>query len=304
MTNALPDGAIPLTADWLRTVPLPLPAEDDDKSQRGTVLVVGGCAEVPGAVLLAGEAALRAGAGRLQLATARSVALNLALAVPEALVVALDETTGGCIAPGAARALLPRLGRCSAALIGPGLPADGADALTTAMLDGVEPGLGLVLDAGGLSEMASRPEALRRHAGQTVITPHGGEMARLLGVSREEVSADPLRAARRAAELLGAVVAMKGAQTWIVAPRGEVLSCTHGHVGLATSGSGDTLAGVIAGLLARGADPLRATAWGVWLHAEAGHRLARRVGPLGFLARELLAEVPRIMAGFPADPES
>jgi NAD(P)H-hydrate repair Nnr-like enzyme with NAD(P)H-hydrate dehydratase domain len=125
-------------------------------------------------------------------------------------------------------------------------------------------------------------------------------MARLLGVPKDEVQADPLGAARRAAGALGAVVAMKGGCTFIVDPEGAAWSCDLGQVGLATSGSGDTLAGLIAGLVARGATPAEGTIWGVFLHAEAGGRLARTRGPVGFLARELLAEVPSIMAEFDA----
>lgn len=285
---------------WLRAHPLPIPAADDDKSQRGTVQVVGGCAEVPGAVLLAGEAALRAGAGKLRLATVRSAAFHLAIAMPEALVMALDETEEGEIAAGAAAVLLPRLSSCAAVLLGPGMSGEGARALAAALLDGLEPGAGIVLDAGAMSNLKAHPEALRRHGGRSVVTPHAGEMASILGIPKEEVSADPLAAARRAADALGAVVAMKGSLTWVVAPGGAALSCDHGLVGLATSGSGDTLAGIVAGLLARGTDPVQATAWAVWLHAEAGHRLSRRIGPLGFLARELLAEIPAIMADLSA----
>jgi hydroxyethylthiazole kinase-like uncharacterized protein yjeF len=286
---------------WLRRHPLPVPAQDDDKSQRGTVQVIGGSIEVPGAVLLAGEAALRAGAGKLRLATVRSVAPHLALAMPEALVIGVEETGDGAISRHAAEVLLPRLASCAALLVGPGLSSgEEAEALVTALLDGMEPGPGVVLDAGALSDLASHPDALRRHGLRGVVTPHAGEMANILGIPKEEVSADPLAAARRAADVLGAVVAMKGGQTWVVAPGGEALFLDHGHVGLATSGSGDTLAGIVAGLLARGTPPLQATAWAVWLHAEAGHRLARRIGPLGFLARELLAEVPAIMADLSA----
>ena len=289
-----------IDASWLRTHPLPIPAADDDKSQRGTVLVIGGSAEVPGAVMLAGEATLRAGAGRLRMATVRSAAPHLAMAVPEALVMALEETAEGCIGPGAVGALVPRLERCAALLIGPGMSAGECGPLTSALLGGLEPGPAVVLDAGALAGLGDHPDALRRHAGRSVITPHAGEMASLLGIPKEEVSADPLAAAHRAAEPLGAVVAMKGAHTWVVGPGGETLSCDHGHVGLATSGSGDTLAGIVTGLLARGTPALQATAWAVWLHAEAGHRLARELGPLGFLARELLAQVPSIMADLAA----
>jgi NAD(P)H-hydrate repair Nnr-like enzyme with NAD(P)H-hydrate dehydratase domain len=102
--------------------------------------------------------------------------------------------------------------------------------------------------------------------------------------------------ARQAAGLLGCVVALKGGCTYIAAPDGEAWSYEGGSVGLATSGSGDTLAGIIAGLLARGASPLEAAQWGVYLHGEAGNRLCLSVGPLGFLARELLAEIPAVMA--------
>ena len=112
------------------------------------------------------------------------------------------------------------------------------------------------------------------------------------------VLADPLAAAREAVTRLQAVVAMKGGCTFIAEPQGRAWSCDRGNVGLATSGSGDTLAGIIAGLLARGAKPTEATLWGVYLHGEAGARLARTRGPIGYLARELLAEIPGIMAGF------
>jgi ADP-dependent NAD(P)H-hydrate dehydratase len=153
----------------------------------------------------------------------------------------------------------------------------------------------VVLDAGALAALRRDPRALMRLKGRAVITPHAGEMAQLLDVGRDEVEADPLAAARRAVEAFGAVVALKGAETVICAPDGSALRYTRGGVGLGTSGSGDVLGGLIAGLLARGAEPMRAAAWGVFLHGEAGNALARRHGAVGFLARELAAEVPRII---------
>lgn len=287
----------PITPEMLRSLPLPLPHGDGDKEQRGRVLVVAGSVEVPGGALLAGIGALRAGAGKLQVATAASVAPHLALALPEALVTGLHETPEGGIAPDSAKKLAVRAARCDAVLIGPGMmdePAAGA--LTAALLTALD-GPGFVLDAAALTGLGADPAPLHRHGGRAVLTPHAGEMAALLGCDRESVTADPLGAARRAATRLRAVVVLKGGCTRIVSPQGEAWAYHDGGIGLATSGSGDTLAGILAGLLARGATPLQAAMWSVWLHGEAGNRLTRRHGPLGFLARELLAEIPAAMAG-------
>jgi hydroxyethylthiazole kinase-like uncharacterized protein yjeF len=285
-----------VTAALLRSMPLPQPDGDGDKEGRGRALVVAGSVEVPGGALLAGIGALRAGAGKLQIATCASVAPGLGLAVPEALVAGLPETPDGGIAPEAAGPLAERAARADAVLVGPGMMGrEAVAALTAGLLERAE-GPAFVLDAAALPGLSERPELVRRHGGRVVLTPHPGEMAGLLGVERAEVEADPLAAARRAASRLGAVVALKGPCTRIVTPAGGAWAYDQGTVGLATSGSGDTLAGVVAGLLARGASPELAAIWGVYLHGEAGNRLVREVGPLGFLARELLAKVPGIMA--------
>ena len=288
----------PVTPELLRAMALPRHQEGDDKDGRGRVLVVAGSVEVPGAALLAGIGALRAGAGKLQMATCRSVAPHLAMAAPEALVSGLDETPGGGISPGEAERLAGRAGRCDALLLGPGMTdADGeACLLAERLLGGMEGGPCVVLDAAALPKLDAGGGMLRRHAGRVILTPHAGEMAKLLGVPKAEVEADPVAAARKASAALKAVVAMKGGCTFVVSPQGEAWSCDRGNIGLATSGSGDTLAGVIAGLAARGATPVQATLWGVFLHGEAGNRLAQTRGPVGFLARELLAEIPCIMA--------
>ncbi|KAA2212616.1 NAD(P)H-hydrate dehydratase [Pseudoroseomonas oryzae] len=285
-----------LDAALLRGLPLPRHGEGDDKNARGAVLVAGGCREVPGAVLLAGTAALRAGAGRLQLASAASVAVPMALAMPEARVIALPETPDGAIDGSAADLLAERAARAGALVLGPGMMGGGHSAdLVAGLLPKLE-GPALVLDGAVLEALPDQREVLRRHAGRAVITPHDGEMARLLGTSRQAVLADPLSAAREAAARLQVVTVMKGGCTHVVTPEGRSWRHDAGNAGLATSGSGDVLAGVIAGLLARGAAPLKAALWGVFLHGEAGRRLARDQGPVGFLARELPAGLPRILA--------
>lgn len=276
---------------------LPLPALDDsaDKEARGRVLLVGGCTENPGGLLLAAEAALRAGAGKLQLATADSVAVVLAVAVPEARVFAFPSSGTEGIDPRAAKGIAELADAADALLIGPGLlDEDAAARLTRGVLKRIRRPA-VVLDAGGLAALRGDPRALAQLEGRAVLTPHAGEMAQLLGLERGEVEADPDAAARRAAVTFGAVVALKGPETVIATPDGAGFRYTRGGAGLGTSGSGDVLGGIVTGLLARGADPLRAAAWGVFLHGEAGNALALRHGLVGLLARELAAEVPRIL---------
>lgn len=288
-------AVVEVSPDLLRSRPLPRHAPGDDKESRGRVLVIGGGPETPGAVLLAGIAALRAGAGKLQIATGESVAAALAVRVPEARVFRLPETAEGGLDPASADRLKARAADCGAVVIGPGMiDAAATAALTEALLDCEAPAM--LIDAGALNGLRRRRDALTRRVGRTVLTPHAGEMASCLGLPIAEVEADPVRIARRAAAELNAVVALKGGCTRIATPEGEVWSCGHGNVGLATSGSGDTLAGFIAGLLARGADAATATLWGVWMHGEAANRLARARGPLGFLAGELPGEIPGVMA--------
>jgi ADP-dependent NAD(P)H-hydrate dehydratase len=287
-----------ITSEFLSRLPLPLPAEDGDKNQRGRVLVIAGSTSVPGAALLAATAALRAGAGKLQIATCQSIAMHLGLAVPEALVLGLPETSSGEIDPRAASGLREQIGRCDAVLVGPGMLDEEAAAGLTSDLLNCEPGAAFVLDAGALGRLKDIAAVLVRHKGRMVITPHAGEMANLLGIDKQDVLTNPAAIARETASLLHAVVALKGSRTYIAAPDEGTWTYSDGNVGLATSGSGDTLAGIIAGLLARGVTPLQAAQWGVFLHGEAGNRLAQARGPLGFLARELLAEIPGLMADF------
>ncbi len=285
---------VAVTPDFLHTHPLPRHEQECDKQARGRVLVVAGSVEMPGAALLAGLGALRAGAGILQIATCRSAASHLAMAMPEAMVVGCRETPAGGIDPANASRLTELGSGCNAVLIGPGMMDEAAVAeLTSELLKRLETPV-FVLDASAFATL--NPTALPGgHAGKIVVTPHSGEMAKFLALPREEVERAPLHAARQAAAALQAVIAMKGASTHVVSPDGEAWLCENGSIGLATSGSGDTLAGILAGLLARGTHPALATVWAVYMHAEAGRRLAKRNGTLGLLAREIPGEIPGIM---------
>lgn len=289
----------PLTLDrdlLLRDFPLPHHPDDGDKEERGRLLVVAGSRELVGAALLASIAGLRAGAGKLQIATAASVAVPLSIAVPEARVIGCEETAEGCLAVGVTDDLLKWAGEAQAVTIGCGLQhGEPLDALLEALFasDMETP---LVLDAAVLGSLGPHAEALRARKGGAILLPHAGEMARLLDCDAREVTADPLGAARRAAGTFKAVTLIKGEYSHIVHPDGRAFRYKGGGVGLATSGSGDTLAGIVGGLCARGADPLTATLWGVYLHGEAGRQLSAEVGRVGFLAREILDLIPRLMA--------
>jgi ADP-dependent NAD(P)H-hydrate dehydratase len=277
-------------------MPLPLPREGGDKEARGRVLVVGGGRETPGAVLLAGTAALRAGAGKLQVATVESNAPLVAALIPEARVFALPETKAGRLAKSACAVLKGHVGEAQCVCVGPGML---DDTPVVAFVEGALRlcrGVAVVLDAGAIACLGGGREILHALEGRAVVTPNAEELADIYGESKEKISSGPLEAARRAASDFRAVFVLKGRETFVASPEGGVYVNRAGGVGLATSGSGDVLAGLIAGLIARGADPLRAAAWGVHLHALAGERLSARLGLLGFLARELLAEIPALMS--------
>ena len=290
--------ARPLDAAWRSAHPLPDHGHHSDKNARGRILLIGGSMFVPGALSLTGEAVLRSGAGKLQIATVDQAAMHLGVLVPEAAMIGLPTDAEGEIADTAVYELADAARHCDALLIGPGMVSQPS---ARALIEGLFPELGdhqtVILDAAAIT--CARPLApiIAARAGRTILTPHHGEMARLTGATAEEIGKDPVGCARSVAELFDAVVVLKAGDTIIAGPGGETLLYTSDCVGLATGGSGDVLAGIIAGLAARGADPLTAAAWGVWLHGEAGQAAAARVGPIGFLARDLPGEVPMLMAG-------
>ena len=284
-----------ISREFLLHNPLPMPQGEVDKDARGRVMVVGGSREVPGAALLAGVSALRAGAGKLQISTVKSSAAALGLAIPEARVLGLSETENGDIEAAHAQTIQSGIHKDDAVLIGPGMLEETvAGQLAYSLLSALD-GPSFVIDAAALTGLRLRADALKRHSGRVVLTPHAGEMATFLGVEIEAIAADRIGAARDAAAATSSVIVMKGSRTYIASPQGQVWDCQQGNVGLATSGSGDTLAGIITGLLARGAPPLLAAQWGVFLHGEAGERLKEAYGLLGYLAREIPAQIPGIM---------
>jgi ADP-dependent NAD(P)H-hydrate dehydratase len=271
-----------LLRDW------PLPATATSKYGRGQVVVIGGARSTPGAALLAGVAALRVGAGRLTMAVARSVAVPLAIEVPEAGVIGLPETENGCPDGTGSELLADELKTADAVLVGPGLDdAERTVDLLNALSTRFSSRSPVLLDAFALGVLPEVPDVAERLAGRLVLTPNPKEAALLLGV--EEVDD---RTCVRIAKKYGAVVTSQGR---IAAPDGSQWEASTGLPGLATSGSGDVLAGALVGILARGAAPAQAACWATHVHAAAGDRLATRIGRLGYLARELPDELPTLL---------
>ncbi|TFW29641.1 NAD(P)H-hydrate dehydratase [Duganella callida] len=297
-----------ITARLLRDWPLPMPDFKADKETRGHILIVAGSREMPGAVLLAATAALRAGAGKLTIATAASVAVAVGAAVPEARVIGLDETPAGGLRGDGTPGLIHACERASAVLIGPGMQDDAAScALVRSLLPHCAD-RPLILDAAGMRIAGGDggnddavPAAGYHFASPVLLTPHAGELAGLTGADKDDISARPDAAARLAAQRWHATVALKGAVTIIANPENRQWRHEGGNTGLAISGSGDVLAGVIAGLAARGASLEQAAAWGVALHAMSGEQLALKHGPLGYLAREISNEIPALLRALAAD---
>ncbi|PRY12977.1 NAD(P)H-hydrate dehydratase [Kineococcus rhizosphaerae] len=290
------DGAVTVTSAVLREWPLPAPGVG--KESRGRTVVVGGSTRTPGAVLLAAESAVRAGAGKLQVATTRDTATALGVALPEALVLPLAQTPGGGIDPSAGtdEELLDLVGGAHAALLGIGaIGEDDVRALLEALVPRVDDGV-VVLDALGLAPVTADATFLHHLRGRAVLTPNLSELAIVLGAAPEEVEADVGAATRELARRSRCTVAAGGGESWIADPDGRCWRDPSGGVGLGVSGSGDVLAGIVTGLCARGADPTQAAVWGAHLHGRAGDRLASAVGRLGFLARELPAQVPAVLA--------
>lgn len=284
-----------VTPACLAALGLPPARQGGDKDTRGCALVVAGGGGVPGAPLLTGRAALRVGAGKLQLAATPGVAIALGMAMPEAMIVVGSGAPDHEFCAGAADAVASAAEGADAACIGPGMldidvARDMALVLLTRCLD-----LQCVIDAGALPAPTGREAFASAACGRVILTPHAGEMASLLDCSKEDVRAGPLEAARTAAEGLQSVVVLKGATTFVVTPDGRSWRHDEGVVGLGTSGSGDVLAGVITGLLARGAPPAVAAIWGVYLHAAAGRRVSGTIGSLGFLASDLLPVLPKLL---------
>jgi ADP-dependent NAD(P)H-hydrate dehydratase / NAD(P)H-hydrate epimerase len=291
MAEAMTASVTSITPRWVaRNLP-PRPA-GAHKGDFGRVLVVAGSIEFPGAALLTGLGAMRAGAGVVRVAAADSVVARLASAMPELTWLALDEEAPGLIAPGGWRRATAEAAVNDVVVIGPGLGRQPATHRRTRQLI-LSLRVPTVVDADGLNALAEGSRWWQGLKAPLVLTPHPGEFGRLTGAAAPEADDDGrATAAAEAAARWGQVVVLKGARTVVADPGGDVMRSEVATPALATAGSGDVLAGVIGAFLAGGASPMAAAACGVAVHGAAGLLAAERIGITGTMARDLAGLVP------------
>ncbi len=287
-----PEGdAMPPAPD---AVTLPARPREGHKGTFGTVVVIAGSRGLTGAAYLSATGAARAGAGLTRLLVAEGIYPILAAKCTEVMATPVPEVAPGAIAHSAGDAILRQLEAADAVVLGPGLGRDRSTwRLVYDLVDHVR--LPMVLDADALNALAEHQRLLSRLGPHRVLTPHPGEMARLLGRPAAEINADRAGTALRAAQEWGAVVVLKGANTVVAEPGGRVSVDPHQVPALASGGTGDVLSGLIGGLLGQGLGTFEAAATGVYVHAEAGRWVSSRIGDSGLLASDLLPEIPRVM---------
>jgi hydroxyethylthiazole kinase-like uncharacterized protein yjeF len=281
---------------WVQRVIPPRPL-DAHKGTFGTVLVIAGSLSFTGAALLAGKGAFRSGAGWVTMAVPEPLHAALSGQFPEAPWLLLPHERGFIAAP-SAQVVLHNLGKPTSILLGPGF---GLESTTRQFLhDLLSPSLPpLIIDADGLKLLANLTDWPARLPAQAILTPHPGEMAILTGISLEEIQADRIGIAERFARIWGHIVVLKGAFTVIASPDGKTAVIPVATPALARAGTGDVLAGLVAGLRAQGVGAFEAAAAGAWIHAQAGLHAAKKLGSSAcVLAGDVLEAVADVMGQF------
>jgi ADP-dependent NAD(P)H-hydrate dehydratase / NAD(P)H-hydrate epimerase len=273
---------------------IPRRGTESTKFAAGSVLVCGGSTGLTGAPCMAAEAAARGGAGYVTACVPASLNLIFETRLLEVMTVPLPDADGS-LDPRAAETVLERAERSDSLVLGPGIGRHpGTFELVRSVAASAE--LPLLLDADGLNAHAGRLSSLAGRAAPTVLTPHAGELARLLETDSQAVEAERLHSVRRAAAEAGSVVVLKGDDTLVAHPGGQVAVSPGGAAALATAGTGDVLSGLIGAYLAKKMDPFQAACAGVLVHARAGRLAAARIGTEGVIASDVINQLPRALA--------
>jgi NAD(P)H-hydrate epimerase len=285
-----------ITDDWARSV-LPKRPLGANKGSFGRVLVVAGSINYIGAAYLACSGAIRVGAGLVTLATAASLQSILASKLTEVTYLPLPESSPGIISAQAAGLIHQELSHYDVLLLGCGLgqSQSAIGFIKSLLLEGEVTLPLLVLDADALNTLAKTRRWWQQLPGDAILTPHPGEMARLAGVSIDEVQSDRVGITKRVALEWHKTVVLKGAYTVVVAPESQSMISPIANPGLASAGTGDVLTGVIAGLVAQGLKLFDAATCGVYLHGEAGEMVRDKLGDAGMIATDLLPALPLVI---------
>jgi hydroxyethylthiazole kinase-like uncharacterized protein yjeF len=294
----IPDGA-PVTPsvgliDPIVVEGIPARGRESTKFAAGSVLVCGGSLGLTGAPSLASESAQRAGAGYVTALIPASLNIVFELRLLEAMSVPLPDQ-GGALSAKAEEEILTRCERADALVLGPGLGREG-ETVKLARRVARRAAIALLLDADGLNAHAGRLASLTKRVAPTVMTPHAGELARLLEIDSADVEAHRLARVRDAAARAGAVVVLKGDDTIVADPDGRAAVSRGGSSALATAGTGDVLSGVIGAYLSKGMDPFHAAAAGVFVHGLAGRLCAQEIAAEGVIASDVIARLPQARA--------
>jgi hydroxyethylthiazole kinase-like uncharacterized protein yjeF len=275
---------------------VPRRGAESTKFTSGNVFIIGGSRGLTGAPCMSALAAMRSGAGYVTVGAPASLELSFTVRLLEAMMVGLPEDGDGHLDPAGVEPVLKAVGRADAVVLGPGISKDpDAQALVRAVVPRID--VPLLIDADGINALAGHFEdVLRSRRWPTVITPHAGELGRLLGVDSSEVERSRLRHAREAAARSKAFVVLKGDDTLVVAPSGRVAVSRGGAPGLATAGTGDVLSGVIGALLAKGMPVATAACAGVYIHMRAGQLAAAQHGPDGVIASDVISALPAALS--------
>jgi NAD(P)H-hydrate epimerase len=265
---------------------------DTSKGDYGHVLAIGGAIGMTGAPVMAAQAALRSGAGLVTVGVPEAIYFIVASKLTEAMVHPLSATPKGSLSTSALPFLMPLIDKADCIALGPGLSRDPFTAHAVQQLV-AKVDLPIVLDADGVNAFAGADRRkISKAKGPIVITPHSGEMARLLGISVDAVQRSRSHIAKKTAKELKAVVVLKGHRTVVAHPSGGLYVNQTGNPGMATAGMGDLLTGMIAALIGQGCDPFEAAKAGVYLHGLAGDLAARRIGQISLTAGDVLNAIP------------
>ncbi|NLK88030.1 MAG: NAD(P)H-hydrate dehydratase [Clostridiaceae bacterium] len=270
---------------------LPVRKPDSNKGDCGRVFIITGSTGMTGSGCLSSAAALRTGAGLIYTGVPASLAPIYCSRLTEPIVIPLEDCGTGCLTASCAGSILERLDRMDAVAVGPGLTVtEDIKKIVMLVIDSCK--APLILDADALNAISSDPSVLKRLKTGAVVTPHPGEMARLMGIGIEEVQADRIGNASRFASEYGVTVVLKGSRTVVAYPDGKAFINMTGNAGMATAGTGDVLTGIIAGIAAQGADAGDAAVAGVYLHGLAGDAAADYKGMYGITAGDLVDFLP------------